>query len=98
MIQLVMKHLLNDGPQFNQLRRYSFLLFLCLLVNLLFYIHIFFYILEPNDESAANVNAAKMWREDKAQFERTANQLVRSTLGFPSALQQQKVLEALSSS
>lgn len=58
---------------------------------------IFLFYLEPNDESAANVNAAKMWREDRAQFDRTANQLVRSTLGFPST-QQQKVLEASVSS
>ena len=38
---------------------------------------------EPNDESAANVAAAKMWREDRAQFERTADRLVRKTLGLP---------------
>uniref|UniRef100_A0A915NF60 Ubiquitin-conjugating enzyme E2 G2 n=3 Tax=Meloidogyne TaxID=189290 RepID=A0A915NF60_MELJA len=53
---------------------------------------------EPNDESAANVNAAKMWREDREQFELTANKLVRSTLGFPINQQQQKVLEASISS
>lgn len=40
-------------------------------------------ILEPNDESAANVNAAKMWREDRSQFERIADNLVRKTLGLP---------------
>uniref|UniRef100_A0A183CAU5 GPI mannosyltransferase 2 n=1 Tax=Globodera pallida TaxID=36090 RepID=A0A183CAU5_GLOPA len=38
---------------------------------------------EPNDESAANVNAAKMWRDDRAQFDRIAHNLVRGTLGFP---------------
>jgi ubiquitin-conjugating enzyme E2 G2 len=38
---------------------------------------------EPNDESAANVSAAKMWREDRAQFERIADRLVRKTLGLP---------------
>jgi ubiquitin-conjugating enzyme E2 G2 len=38
---------------------------------------------EPNDESAANVNAAKMWREDRAQFEQIADNLVRKTLGLP---------------
>uniref|UniRef100_A0AC35GSN2 UBC core domain-containing protein n=1 Tax=Panagrolaimus sp. PS1159 TaxID=55785 RepID=A0AC35GSN2_9BILA len=39
-------------------------------------------IASPNDESAANVNAAKMWREDRAQFEHIAHNLVRKTLGF----------------
>lgn len=39
--------------------------------------------LEPNDESAANVNAAKMWREDRTQFERIADNLVRKTLNLP---------------
>ncbi|VDN24712.1 unnamed protein product [Gongylonema pulchrum] len=38
---------------------------------------------EPNDESAANVNAAKMWREDRAQFELIADNLVRKTLCLP---------------
>ncbi|VDD95856.1 unnamed protein product [Enterobius vermicularis] len=38
---------------------------------------------EPNDESAANVNAAKMWREDREQFERIADNLVRKTLCLP---------------
>ena len=40
---------------------------------------------EPNDESPANVNAAKMWREDRAQFERIADNLVRKTLCLPLA-------------
>ncbi|KAL3095545.1 hypothetical protein niasHS_001023 [Heterodera schachtii] len=38
---------------------------------------------EPNDESAANVNAAKMWRDNRVQFERIAHKLVRTTLGLP---------------
>ncbi|VDO19742.1 unnamed protein product [Heligmosomoides polygyrus] len=38
---------------------------------------------EPNDESPANVNAAKMWREDRQQFERIADNLVRKTLCLP---------------
>lgn len=38
---------------------------------------------EPNDESAANVSAAKMWREDREQFERIADALVRKTLALP---------------
>ncbi|XP_014598752.1 PREDICTED: ubiquitin-conjugating enzyme E2 G2 isoform X2 [Polistes canadensis] len=39
---------------------------------------------EPNDESGANVDAAKMWREDRSEFERIAQKLVRKTLGIPS--------------
>lgn len=38
---------------------------------------------EPNDESGANVDAAKMWREDRSEFERIAQKLVRKTLGIP---------------
>ena len=38
---------------------------------------------EPNDESGANVDAAKMWREDKPEFEKIAQKLVRKTLGLP---------------
>ncbi|VDP10214.1 unnamed protein product [Soboliphyme baturini] len=37
---------------------------------------------EPNDESAANVNAAKMWRDDRKQFEDIANRIVRKSLGL----------------
>lgn len=38
---------------------------------------------EPNDESGANVDAAKMWREDRVEFERIAQRLVKKTLGIP---------------
>lgn len=37
---------------------------------------------EPNDESGANVDAAKMWREDRQQFNRIADRLVRKSLGM----------------
>ncbi|PAV77501.1 hypothetical protein WR25_02541 [Diploscapter pachys] len=40
---------------------------------------------EPNDESPANVNAAKMWREDRAQFEKIADNTVRKSLALPLA-------------
>jgi ubiquitin-protein ligase len=40
-------------------------------------------IIEPNDESPANVDAAKMWRENRVEFEKRAVKLVRSTLGLP---------------
>ncbi|XP_018007427.1 ubiquitin-conjugating enzyme E2 G2 [Hyalella azteca] len=38
---------------------------------------------EPNAESSANVDAAKLWRDNRAQFERQARRLVRSTLNLP---------------
>lgn len=38
---------------------------------------------EPNDESGANVDAAKMWREDRQEFNRIAERIVRKTLGLP---------------
>ncbi|CAG9137443.1 unnamed protein product [Plutella xylostella] len=37
---------------------------------------------EPNDESGANVDAAKMWREDRAQFNSIADRIVKKTLGL----------------
>lgn len=38
---------------------------------------------EPNDESGANVDAAKMWRENREEFNKIAEKLVRKTLGIP---------------
>ncbi|XP_076034672.1 ubiquitin conjugating enzyme 7 isoform X2 [Oratosquilla oratoria] len=38
---------------------------------------------EPNDESSANVDAAKMWRDDREQFNRISEKLVRKTLNLP---------------
>ena len=40
-------------------------------------------ILEPNDESAANVDAAKCWRDDKPRFLECAQRSVRKSLGIP---------------
>merc|ERR1719309_975508 len=37
---------------------------------------------EPNDESAANVDASKMWREDRSKFESIANLTVKKSLGL----------------
>ena len=37
---------------------------------------------EPNDESAANVDASKMWREDRSKFESIANKTVQKSLGL----------------
>ncbi|KAJ8405354.1 hypothetical protein AAFF_G00318270 [Aldrovandia affinis] len=37
---------------------------------------------EPNDESGANVDASKMWREDREQFYILAQQIVRKSLGL----------------
>lgn len=38
---------------------------------------------EPNDESGANVDAAKMWRENREEFNKIAEKIVRRTLGIP---------------
>ncbi|ETN41098.1 uncharacterized protein HMPREF1541_03033 [Cyphellophora europaea CBS 101466] len=35
----------------------------------------------PNDESPANVDAAKMWREDPKEFRRRCRRVVRESLG-----------------
>ena len=37
---------------------------------------------EPNDESPANVDAAKMYREDRSKFNDIARKSVRKTLGL----------------
>ncbi|TWW80201.1 Ubiquitin-conjugating enzyme E2 G2 [Takifugu flavidus] len=37
---------------------------------------------EPNDESGANVDASKMWREDRDQFNKRAHKIVRKSLGL----------------
>ncbi|KAF2800383.1 ubiquitin-conjugating enzyme [Melanomma pulvis-pyrius CBS 109.77] len=37
---------------------------------------------EPNDESPANVEAAKMWREKRADYEKVVRDNVRKSLGL----------------
>jgi ubiquitin-conjugating enzyme E2 G2 len=37
---------------------------------------------EPNDESPANVDAARMWRERRADYEKTVRDNVRKSLGL----------------
>ncbi|KAL6092144.1 hypothetical protein STEG23_004803 [Scotinomys teguina] len=37
---------------------------------------------EPNDESGANVDASKMWRDDREQFYKIAKQIVQKSLGL----------------
>lgn len=37
---------------------------------------------EPNDESAANVDAAKTWREDQRKFREIAQKAVRKSLNL----------------
>ncbi|KAJ3127783.1 Ubiquitin-conjugating enzyme E2 G2 [Nowakowskiella sp. JEL0407] len=39
---------------------------------------------EPNDESGANVEASKMWREDRKQFNEIVRNIVQQTLGLDS--------------
>ncbi|CAK8673918.1 ubiquitin-conjugating enzyme E2 G2-like [Clavelina lepadiformis] len=41
---------------------------------------------EPNPESGANVDASKMWRDDREQFNKRAEVLVRQSLGLPEQL------------
>lgn len=41
-------------------------------------------LVEPNDESGANVDAAILWRENREEFNKIARRLVRKTLGLPS--------------
>lgn len=38
---------------------------------------------EPNDESPANVDAARMWRENRKEYERLVRENVRRGLGLP---------------
>ncbi|RMX39412.1 hypothetical protein pdam_00005996 [Pocillopora damicornis] len=37
---------------------------------------------EPNDESGANVDASKMWRENREKFNEIARQIVKKSLGL----------------
>ena len=37
---------------------------------------------EPNDESPANIEAAKMWRERRGEFEKTVREGVKRSLGM----------------
>lgn len=37
---------------------------------------------EPNDESPANVEAAKMWRESRVEYERKVRDGVQKSLGL----------------
>lgn len=37
---------------------------------------------EPNDESPANIDAAKMWRSDRDAFNRKCDECVRKSLGW----------------
>ena len=37
---------------------------------------------EPNDESPANIDAAKMWRSDNGEYERIVRKNTRETLGL----------------
>jgi ubiquitin-conjugating enzyme E2 G2 len=37
---------------------------------------------EPNDESPANIDAAKMWRQKRPEYENVVRQNVRKSLGL----------------
>ena len=38
-------------------------------------------LLSPNEESAANVEAARLWREDETEFKKRVKRCVRESLG-----------------
>jgi len=46
----------------------------------LFFVTFYVFATEPNPESGANVDASKMWRDDREQFNKRAEQLVRKSL------------------
>lgn len=77
----------KGGLRFKVLRKFYFLLLVCWQVGFCCYLIScggkcpFF--VEPNDESGANVDAAKMWRENRKEFNDIAEKLVRQTLGIP---------------
>lgn len=39
-------------------------------------------IADPNDESGANVDASKMWRDDRKRYSQVAQDIVRKSLGL----------------
>jgi ubiquitin-conjugating enzyme E2 G2 len=39
---------------------------------------------EPNDESGANLDACKLWREDRSAYNRKVDLCVRKSLGLAS--------------
>ncbi len=47
-----------------------------------FVIHGFLFLIEPNEASPANVDAAKMFRENREKFDEMAKRSVRKTLGL----------------
>ena len=91
-----MNQVQSVGAQFRVSKKYSYLLSACWQVQtadmlswkmylksyriILMFV---FFLTEPNDESGANVDAAKMWREDRQEFNRIAERIVRKTLGLP---------------
>lgn len=50
--------------------------------KILNFVPLSFFFSEPNDESGANVDASKMWREDRDQFNKLAHKIVRKSLGL----------------
>ncbi len=81
-----MKQVLNDGVLYKVLKRFYFPSFLYLLVEIFlfgFYFNLFIIIfIEPNEASPANVDAAKMFRENRDKFDEMAKRSVRKTLGL----------------
>lgn len=84
---------MKDGVLYKVSKKFFYLLLVCLpvIINKLLVFNCYFIISfnfscsEPNDESGANVDAAKMWREDREGFNKVAESLVRKTLGIPTS-------------
>ena len=80
----VTKQVLNAGVLYRALRRFYFLWFLFLLVRIFVEMIVgkLSFCIEPNEASPANVDAAKMFRENREKFDETAKRSVRKTLGL----------------
>lgn len=51
-------------------------------LNMYISLHFKTIITEPNDESAANVDAAKTWRDNREKFMEIAHRTVKQSLGL----------------
>lgn len=51
-------------------------------MNMYISLHFKTIITEPNDESAANVDAAKTWRDNREKFMEIAHRTVKQSLGL----------------
>lgn len=86
MIPWVMNLAQKGGVPFRVWKKFYFQLSACWLVSAnSFDLFLKFNscLIEPNDESGANIDAAKMWRDNRAEFDRIATRIVRKSLNIP---------------